>query len=83
MQHPGDKPLTSAPNSVINSSSIPVRTGAQRYRVLKRLFKPDLLVLQIELQGVVYSKIDFVRPSTIKTWWEDAKPEWMMTYTKN
>ena len=66
-----------------NNLETPVWTGARRYRVFKRWFKPDLLVLQVEFQGVVYDMLGPSCTSKIKTWWKDAKPEWMMTYTKN
>ena len=43
-------------------------TGRKRYRVLKRLFKEPLMILQLEVEGWSSEYGD-------KTWWVDALPE--------
>lgn len=58
------------------------RTGRSRFRVLKRWFKPDLLVLQVEMEGFIP---EYSQPSIeggIRTYWVDAKPEWLMEQVK-
>ena len=57
----------------------PEFTGKKRFRVLRRLFRPDLLVLQVEVEGFVpeYNGGGPVGGS-YRTWWIDARPEWML-----
>lgn len=50
-------------------------TGKRRYRVLHRLFRRDVLVLQIEVRGYVpYNHIG----GDFETWWVDAPPELLL-----
>ena len=58
----------------------PGLTGRRRYRVLKRLFRDPVLVLQIETKGFVpeYNGGGAV-DGEITTWWRDAPPELLPT----
>ena len=51
----------------------PVRTGKTRYRVLHRLFRPDVLVLQYEVESPLPMGYGLDT-----THWEDARPEWLL-----
>ena len=53
-------------------------TGRERYRVLSRWRKPDLLVLQVERTGIITSWSAGMIDSRTQTWWEDCKPEWKL-----
>lgn len=58
-------------------------TGKRRYRIEKRLFKEDSVVLQVEvIKAFDYScggVIDIERKAT----WVDAKPEWLLEVGNN
>ena len=51
-------------------------TGKRRHRVLKRLFRKPVCVLQLEVEGFVP---EYTGGSSVegeyRTWWIDAKPE--------
>lgn len=53
-------------------------TGKSRYRVLNRLFKHSLLILQVEIKGYVASCDSGHVTGEVLTWWVDCKPEWKM-----
>jgi len=50
-------------------------TGNTRYRVEKRWFRPDLVVLQVQIEGKPTSTGCY---PLVQTWWVDARPEMFM-----
>ena len=46
---------------------------------MKRIFKPPLLILQVQVEGYVpeYTGGPMVE-GQIRQWWVDAKPEWLL-----
>ena len=59
---------------------MPKFTGKLRYRIHKRLFRVDLIVLQYEIIEKVLALPGSRSLETEEiTWWADVKPEWIMT----
>ena len=53
------------------------RTGRTRHRVHSRKFKRDLLVLQLEVEGLVPDHCGGMVDVSFKKWWVDARTEWI------
>lgn len=54
-------------------------TGRRRHRVHKQCFRPALLVLQFEVEGLKANWDCGWISCTHQKWWVDAKPEWLLT----
>jgi len=63
-------------NKPVITKKSPKVTGRRRYRVLHRIFRPDVMVLQLEVEGPL-------TPATTARWWIDAKPEHLLLEKDN
>lgn len=63
-------------------SDKPKITGRKRYRILTRLFRNPVLVLQLEVIGIhTFCIAGMIESENIK-WWVDANPEQLLEEPK-
>lgn len=57
-------------------------TGKTRLRVLTRLFRPSVLILQVQVSGFITTSTGGYVDSEKMNWWIDASAEHLLTFNK-